>query len=438
MNILLIGQIALHWGRLEFGNMGNYYIIEPFIREIHRVFPDAAIKTVFQMSEQFCARENIEVLPMELYYGYRDNELELARQELIQAEKVIEGNRTEISLYLQEVLKADLVLDLSGDMWGDNADIAGKDRFEVGLIKDRVVQLLEKPIFMLAGSPGPFDITADKLSFAKEVFKKFDIVTNREPVSKKVLEEYGFDTNNVSTCACPSFLFEPVRDEDLINRIKNSFVHPDKPIIGFILCGWNFEETPFSKWPRDVSEYTKFVALLESICEHTDANICLVSHSNGFPIPPAPFELLHGRDYYVVEQLYQMMQSRPCADRIALVEDVCDVWHTKGLIGEMDMLVSGRVHGAVAGLSQCVPTVIIDYGQEPKAHKLRGFAELTEQEEYIASPDDVTDMIETVLECWQQREEVRQKLKKRIPVVQELARRNMETVWECYVEKIGQ
>ena len=49
MKILVIGQGTLHWGRLEFGNIGNYYIIEPFFRELHRVFPNATIKTTFQM-----------------------------------------------------------------------------------------------------------------------------------------------------------------------------------------------------------------------------------------------------------------------------------------------------------------------------------------------------------------------------------------------------
>ena len=46
---------------------------------------------------------------------------------------------------------------------------------------------------------------------------------------------------------------------------------------------------------------------------------------------------------------------------------------TKTIIKNFDMLVSGRIHGAVAALSQSVPTVIIDYGHEPKAHKLIGF-----------------------------------------------------------------
>ena len=64
-NILLIGQCTLHWGRMEFGNIGNYYIIEPFVRELHRVFPQTKISTTFQMSDRFCQDEQVEVLPID-------------------------------------------------------------------------------------------------------------------------------------------------------------------------------------------------------------------------------------------------------------------------------------------------------------------------------------------------------------------------------------
>lgn len=43
MNILVIGQCTLHWGRMEFGNIGNYYIIEPFMRELHAVFSNCTM-----------------------------------------------------------------------------------------------------------------------------------------------------------------------------------------------------------------------------------------------------------------------------------------------------------------------------------------------------------------------------------------------------------
>lgn len=56
MRILITGQCTVHWGRLEFGNIGNYYITETSIRELHRVFPDAEIVTTFQMTDDFCKR----------------------------------------------------------------------------------------------------------------------------------------------------------------------------------------------------------------------------------------------------------------------------------------------------------------------------------------------------------------------------------------------
>lgn len=64
MKIFVIGQCTLHWGRMEYGNIGNYYVIEPFFRELHRVFPDAVITTTFQMSDGFQKREKVCCVPM--------------------------------------------------------------------------------------------------------------------------------------------------------------------------------------------------------------------------------------------------------------------------------------------------------------------------------------------------------------------------------------
>ncbi len=73
--IFVTGQCSLHWGRLEYGNIGNYYIVEPLFRELHRVFPKAEIVTTFQMTESFQKNENVKILPMELFYGWNDNDL---------------------------------------------------------------------------------------------------------------------------------------------------------------------------------------------------------------------------------------------------------------------------------------------------------------------------------------------------------------------------
>lgn len=427
MNILIIGQCSLHWGRMEFGNIGNYYIIEPFIRELNKVFPNSLIKTTMQMSERFCKEENISLLPIDLYYGWNGNDLEVAKKELNLAKRFAEtGSLVEETPYIREVIRADLVIDFSGDIWGDNADFLGEDRFMVGLIKDRVAQLLGKKVVMLAGSPGPFS-NQEILPFAQEVFKNFNLVTNREPISKKLLENDGFDISKTQSLACPAFLFESAEGLDIDKLIvKAGLTNKDKPIVGFILCGWNFELGPFDIESRNDEEFTNFAEVIEYLTEELGVQVCLMSHSNGFNIPPAPFKLKHGRDYIIIKQLEKVLCNRKISKDFFTLNDIYDPWTTKAIINQFDMLVSGRVHAAVSGLSQSVPTVIIDYGHEPKAHKLIGFAKVAQVEEYVANPCSLIDMKEKVFRCFNERQNYKKHLHKHIPEVSNLARKNFE------------
>ena len=424
MNILLIGQCTLHWGRMEFGNIGNYYIIEPFIRQLHEVFPKSLIRTTFQMSHDFCRKEELEVLPMEYYYGWNKGDLPNAYKELKLAEGYQKnGFIEETTPFIDEVLWSDLVIDFSGDIWGKNADFLGSNRFLVGLYKDRVAQKLGKKTVMLAGSPGPFK-EGETLEFAKEVYKSFDLVTNREPVSTAVLENYGFDTSNTQSLACPAFLFEPIKKSHLnfeeIRKISKS----QKPVVGFTICGWNFLTGPFDKWPIAEKEYDVFVEALESFVLTRDVTICLFSHSNGFHIPPEPFELIHGRDYPIIKQLQSIIQKRSKIKDLMVLDNVYSAWETKEILSNFDMIISGRVHAAVGGISQNIPTVIIDYGHEPKAHKLKGFAIVSGALEYLADPASEMDLLLKMEQCWENREKYKENLKEQMPLVKQKAEEN--------------
>lgn len=89
---------------------------------------------------------------MSLYYDFSStSNLEMAQKEY---HAIIAGQNIETP-FVSEVKKADLVIDFSGDIWGDNADFLGKDRFLTGCYKDLTAQTL-RPTVMLAGSPGPF------------------------------------------------------------------------------------------------------------------------------------------------------------------------------------------------------------------------------------------------------------------------------------------
>jgi colanic acid/amylovoran biosynthesis protein len=379
-----------------------------------------------QFSRRFCEDERVKSIPMDLYYNWRDNELELAKEELIISEQYkVTGELTHSTPYIQQVLNSQLIIDFSGDIWGDNANFLGKDRFEVGLLKDKIAQNLGKKVVMLAGSPGPFTNELTK-NLAKEVYAGFDLVTNREAISASLLVEEGFDLTNTHSLACPAFMFEPATGKKISNFIRDEIKDNvnNKGVIGFILCGWNFETGPFDKWPRNDEDYIKFAELIEHLTKTLGLRVCLMSHSNGFDVPVVDFKLKHGRDYLVIKQLEKVIKARGIAKDFFCIEQVLNTWETKAVIGSFDMLVSGRIHAAVSGLSQSIPTVIIDYGHEPKAHKLLGFASVAEAQHHVADPANLNDLKDKVDYCWNNRELVKNLLDSRIPKVKQLAKEN--------------
>lgn len=426
MKILIIGQCTLHWGRMEFGNIGNYYIIEPFVRELHRVFPGAELNTTFQVTEEFCDREQISCLPMDLYYAWSDQDLPLALEEFGLAQLYAKhGVLAKTTPYIDAILESDLVIDFSGDIWGDNANLVGENRFLVGLLKDRVAQLFGKPTVMLAGSPGPFE-AQDSSDFSKEVFANFDLVTNREALSVELLKHGGFDVSKVESLACPAFLFESKSDKEMQGAfVKEGLESQQKPKVGFILCGWNMLEGPYSKWPREDPEFDPFVQAIEFIIREHGVHVYFMSHSNGFELPPN-FKPIHGRDYPFAEQLHRILSDRGFSDDISLICGLYTPAETKAIIRQFDMLVSGRVHAAVAALSQCIPTVIIDYGHEPKAHKLKGFAEVSGVAEFVVDPTDPESLKAKINRVWIERQKIVRDLEKRMPEVRVLAKRNFD------------
>ena len=423
--IFLIGQCTLHWGRMEHGNLGNYAIIEPLIRELHRVFPDAEIATTFQMSDQFNERERVTKLDMGLYYSWSNTDFLRSLYEVLVSS--IFRNRLPKILstpYMKEVLQSDLVIDFSGDIWGENADLVGKHRFVIGLFKDLTAQFLGKKTAMIAGSPGPFKGSFSK-KLAQYVFGRFDLVTNRESVSTTLLKENNFPTNNVHSLACPAFLFHPASDDEMKEIYRREKIEESRPLVGFIVCGWNMTKGPFGRWPREDSEYEIFADAIEHLVRSYHCSVMLLSHNNGF-IPPPNFTITEGRDHQILHQLYSVLEKRGSAANVRTLAGLYSMGETKAIIGKFDMLISGRIHAAVSGFTQHVPTVVLDYGHEPKAHKLKGFTELAGMREYMADPSHREDLITKIDLCWNNRTAIREQLIKTIPFVQEKARKNFD------------
>ena len=428
MKILVTGLCTLHWGRLEYGNVGNYYIVEPLFRELHRVFPDAEIMTTFQMTEDFKRKEAITCLPMEWYYSWTEDDLQNAKNEYEIAKKYTNAIPSEcLTDWLKCIRDMDLVLDVSGDMWGDNAEHVGHDRFLVDLYKMRAAQLMGKKTVLFAVTPGPFHDNSTK-TFAQEVFSGFSLVENREPTSTQNMEDWGFDISKVMDFACPAFLYTPSLPAEELALLKSDnpilYTERNKPICGFTIGGFNLPVGPYDMWPRDNEQYTVFVQAIEHIINTQNMKVVLFSHTNGFELPPN-FRLINGRDYCILEQLRDIVRQRGLItdpDSLSIIEKPYPPAQLKTLIKHFDMLVTGRVHASVAGISQYVPTVFINYEKSfIPSTKMFGFADLAGVREYVCDPADKDELIRKIDLCAENRISIEERLRVNIPIVQQKA-----------------
>lgn len=433
MKILVTGLCTLHWGRLEYGNIGNYYIIEPLFRELHRVFPDAEITTTFQMTDGFAKRENITILPMELYYAWQENDIENAQKDYAAARAYHAGLHSQASTpYIDILRETSLVINMSGDMWGDNAEHVGHGRFLVDLLKMRTAQLLGVRTVLFGVTPGPFS-DPKTVELAREVYENFDLIVNREPTSTDNLDKWGFHSEHVKDFACPAFLYTPELTEEQSTEVE-SVIAPlrgNKKVVGFTIGGFNMPVGPYDMWPREDSQYNVFAEIIEYLMNDLNAKVVLISHTNGFELPPR-FKLISGRDYPILSQLKEVVIKRGI---VREPEDLICISTphlpciTKSIIGHFDMMVTGRVHASVAAVSQFVPTVFLTYEESfIPSSKMYGFADLVGMEEFVCPPSDACKIKNKIHKAFSRLPEIKSRLQQRIPEVKKLSKAAFDAI----------
>ena len=438
--ILVTGLCTLHWGRLQYGNIGNYYIIEPLFRLLHKYFPGYAITTTFQMTEEFARKEKIEIVPMWLYYNWdSQNDLKNAYDDVEKARGYIrkEVCYSGLTEYGKLVSQCEFVLNVSGDMWGDNAEHVGHQRFLVDCLKMLTAQVLGIKTILYAVTPGPFNRIEDK-KLALQVFKNFSMVVIREKLSKENLVKWGFPTDHVVWAPCPSFLFEPNKEyqSKWIRRIERLHQSNEK-VIGLTFGGFNMPVGPYDMCPRDPEQYRVFLNVAEYIINELKADIMIFSHTNGFELPPQ-FKLINGRDFMILNQFYKLLVDRNqnYREHVILVDEPLLPCNIKKLIGRLDMLITGRVHASVAATSQCVPTVYMEYNQNViYSDKMYGFSSQIGMEKYVSAPGNFNDLAAIITDCYDNIDLVRRQLEEKIPVIKKQAEDIFEDIRKICVNK---
>ncbi len=306
----------------------------------------------------------------------------------------------------------DIVLDLSSDSLNEYYGIVYPlfSLFQLDLIL-----LCKKKVVVCPASIGPFKNPLMK-RLVKRVLSKTDLVIAREETTLNFLKEVGLPENKIHFAADLAFLFEPVSKERAGEIVESLGIQVGgRPLIGiapsteiFRYCFTNISEAKgkYDEYVRLMAEATDY------IIEKYGADIVFIPH---FVFPN---EIVKN-DKIASQDIYYQLKNKEYA-KILLDDFRAD--EVKGVIGLCDMLLSCRMHAAIAATSSAVPTVALSFGH--KFHSVLG--DMINQDKCILRTDDIYENVLKALEkaiaySWENRFLIKNDLRVRQKIVKKRA-----------------
>lgn len=404
--------------------LGNMAIFIPLLSMLREHVADAEIVTSLQISDEFCQKNKLVSLKIKSLYEptLKSGLISLfdwGRSSLwrfiknsvgVDLKWLLSGDK------FRELLQADLILDFSGDTYGDVAHIEHLVKHSLDLLTFENLQI---PLYLIAQSPGPFS-GAFRRFLAKWVLNRVTLITCREGISVEYLRDLPVSRAPFFEAACPAWLLEPsepVRTREIATIEKLAHLH--HPLVGFNFCGFNVAAELISQDKyRDLraeEELLPLVRVIRYLLDDLQVNVVMIPHVYRLN---AQSQMIPGPDGHITTQLFDLVQAQNPVnqDRLMVVRGTYRVDEIKGLIGRCDLFIAGRLHAGVAAMSQNIPTILLAYG-----HKHYGFARQAGLEEYVCDNSrgviDADDIIAKVSQAWEQRETLSRVLARHMEII---------------------
>lgn len=262
--------------------------------------------------------------------------------------------------------------------------------------------IARKPVMLIGIGVEPI-VTKRGKFFVKHFIGLADIITVRDPESRKLLIGLGINRQKVKVTADPAFLLEPINKGEARNLLQKYCAQkPGKYKVGVSLAN-----------ERDIqAKHLKIVAkICDYMIERYKVDIIFVN-----------MELREGFDESAIRFTTNQMRNKAnMLDR--------RLYHPKemlGIIGDFDMVLGTRMHFLIFAATVNVPLITIS-----RSPKMDNFARLLHQE-----PAGWTDNIdfervkEFVDYTWENREKIKREMKERADIIKEKALLNFKYLGE--------
>lgn len=262
-------------------------------------------------------------------------------------------------------------------------------------------KLLRKPVMLYAQSFGPFNPKYAR-PLIKRILNKVDVITTREGISKRYLNNIGV-TAPVFETADAAFLLSPIHREEALTLIEHETgIFKDELMVGITAIPWNFPGEKDAK--KKFENYLEALAgAVDYIIEKLNAHVIFFPHVT---LPPL------NDDRLAAKEVFNKIKNK---SKVTILTDDYPPEQLKGMYGCMSLFIGTRYHSCIFALSMNVPTIPIGY-----SHKAPGITKMLGLEDYLVDINTITthELISKVNKIGIERDEFKKKLEEKIRVMQ--------------------
>lgn len=294
-----------------------------------------------------------------------------------------------------EVEKADLLILGGGGILFDGE--AENFLREVFLAKEANI-----PVAIYAISAGPLKKPSIR-KMVKDALNKVDLITVRDRQGKQLLEEVGVE-KEIFVTADPALLLEsePLSEDCL----QKEGLDAKKRMIGI-----SVREPGPAAPDIDMNHYHSLLAnTADYMVERLDANVVFV-----------PME----RKVMDMQQSHAVMAEMKCVQKATVLKGEYTSGEVASLISHFEFSVGMRLHFLIFSAIQAVPFIALPY-----ASKVAGFVEDLQMQMPRLGEISAGQLIARVDEAWDKRNEIKNRIDKRLPELKQRARATHKKVLE--------
>lgn len=329
--------------------------------------------------------------------------------------------------YVPEFLRADACVDISGDGFSDVT------QFSLGATLTHSFQLLggvifRKPVAICAQSVGPFNSGLSRF-IARFVINNVDLVTVREEISKVYLTKLGVNRPELAVSSDFAFLLEPVSSDEARQLLSKEVSNCG----GRILVGIVLSDI-ISKWAfPDIDDLTiKYSYYIYTMALVTD--YLVERYAVSVVLMPQCFgKFARHDDSAAMRRVYSKVKNK---NKVFIITGDYVPSEIRGIISQCSIIVTAKMHAAIAAASTFVPPVVLAYSFKTGGifgKKLGLTGNILDVREYT-STEFLYALIEKVDYVWVNRAAISSDLKKRIPLEKQKAALNITLLADLVTE----